>query len=981
MTTFAGSGVAGGADGDQLAAQFDCPSDIVFSLDGTQGYIVERGGHRIRSIVPSTGVVTTLSGSSGGFADGPLSAARFNGPTSAALHPRGAVYIADSLNHRVRVLNSGAVSTLAGNGTVGGADGSAATATFNLPFGLYLDAAAEVLYVSEQGGHRIRSISLSSARVATVAGSVGGVGASGYRDDFSVAALFNQPAFVGASPDGALYASDAGNSRVRLLTCAVCPASFYCASGAPVICPAGSYCPFSSLTPTPCPAGTYLITTGAASNASCAPCEAGFYCETPLTVTNCPQGSYCPQGSFKPILCAPGSYTPNVGRKKCTLCLQGSYAPLSGSLSCDESCPAGYYGAARGGSSIETACTECPPGRFSASEGALSCSNCPDGTSTKAGATSCAPEACPAPLAFSSDRLSCVGCGNGTSGVYPSCVRGACASNSSVCPGLTAAPLVSFSSPTRRALSCATLDDVIRLVPARTDAKRPGIPWLSRIFPVDVALLLNANLFIAIFLLYCGARFFATAPVTAFFERCDMFAVSVLPRGLVYPVDGGFVGVKPVRGEAYVTLGSQQRGIGGLCSVLSVITTLTAMLVLVLQRDADNVSRQESVIALTRARLDEALSLPVFSDATLGSGVQLRITAAGNGGVCASNVTWSATESGWALVPSTQCGEGSVSQLVFSCSSCVLSPTSALKIALPYSCQSLVVEAAALDAAGVVTYFVLPLAETRAASGEILSNISWSLPALFSVVNSTVSPSARGYILTDFSHKVASQNLTRVDSGVGLLNPTATIELTVSFPLNTFYTLTVLSEKQSVAMLLSSIIGLAGIIGAFRGLLGVHEYFEQLSQKGGAPEKRDAALLENATVNPLANGAMGSGSESDQIVLHAVAPPPQDSAQEGHGGNGDTHASATQTNPIWSHAETPLSSGARSSGILPRDGSQLTKRVIHAAALGHLQKSPLAAAMAREFDALSPAAWGALSASVSGGSEATRLGGGGGARR
>ena len=139
---------------------------------------------------------------------------------------------------------------------------------------------------------------------------------------------------------------------------------------------------------------------------------------------------------------------------------------------------------------------------------------------------------------------------------------------------------------------------------------------------------------------------------------------------------------------------------------------------------------------------------------------------------------------------------------------------------LHYSCQALLVEAAALDGDGVVTAFALPTGETTAKPGEILSVISWTLPALLSIVNSSVSPSARGFTLTAASHTVAAVPLVAGKGGGLAVVPTAaSIAITIALPLNTFYAVTLLSEKQSIAALLTSIVGLASVFGLFGSLL------------------------------------------------------------------------------------------------------------------------------------------------------------------
>ena len=67
-------------------------------------YVADRYNHRIRAINPTTGQVTTLAGSTIGFADGPGNTAQFNYPCGVAVAPNGTVYLGDYFNHRIRTI-------------------------------------------------------------------------------------------------------------------------------------------------------------------------------------------------------------------------------------------------------------------------------------------------------------------------------------------------------------------------------------------------------------------------------------------------------------------------------------------------------------------------------------------------------------------------------------------------------------------------------------------------------------------------------------------------------------------------------------------------------------------------------------------------------------------------------------------------------------------------------------------------------------
>jgi sugar lactone lactonase YvrE len=155
VSTFAG-GAQGSKDGTGTEAQFFRPVGLVVDANGNV-FVVDLYNHRIRKITPS-GVVTTIAGSSGGFADGSGTAAQFAFPAGLALDKQGNLYVADTENQRIRKITPlGVVSTFAGIGTQGTADGLASTAQFFLPREIDIDADGNV-YIVEAGGHRVRKI-------------------------------------------------------------------------------------------------------------------------------------------------------------------------------------------------------------------------------------------------------------------------------------------------------------------------------------------------------------------------------------------------------------------------------------------------------------------------------------------------------------------------------------------------------------------------------------------------------------------------------------------------------------------------------------------------------------------------------------------------------------------------------------------------------------------------------------------------------
>jgi len=209
VSTLAGSGAAGFADGAGAGAQFDSPIGIAVDSSGTV-YVADAGNHRIRRVLLD-GTVSTLAGSGiPGFADGAGVGAQFNFPYDVAVDSSGTVYVADTGNHRIRrVLLDGTVSTLAGSGLPGFADGAGAGAQFDFPYGIAVDSSGTV-YVADAGNYRIRKIQ-PDGTVSTLAGS----GTRGFADGAGTAAQFNYPQGIAVDSTGTVYVADAGNHRIR----------------------------------------------------------------------------------------------------------------------------------------------------------------------------------------------------------------------------------------------------------------------------------------------------------------------------------------------------------------------------------------------------------------------------------------------------------------------------------------------------------------------------------------------------------------------------------------------------------------------------------------------------------------------------------------------------------------------------------------------------------------------------------------------
>jgi hypothetical protein len=268
VTRLAGSGTStgtsGSTNGTGTNASFTNPVGIGLDSAGNV-YVADSGNNLIRKITPA-GVVTTFAGDgTAGFADGTGTNARFNGAGSLAVDLAGNVYVGD--NTRVRKITpAGVVTTFAGSGTSGSTDGTGTNATFTWCSGMAVDFSGNV-YVAQYSTGRVRKI--SPLGVVTTLASSGMVNPYGVTVDFqgtvyvadhigasvrritsagvvSTVAGSGSPAFQDGTGSGAsfwfipgvavnsagniVYVADEGNNRIRKITLGTNPNNY---SGSP----------------------------------------------------------------------------------------------------------------------------------------------------------------------------------------------------------------------------------------------------------------------------------------------------------------------------------------------------------------------------------------------------------------------------------------------------------------------------------------------------------------------------------------------------------------------------------------------------------------------------------------------------------------------------------------------------------------------------------------------------------------------------
>jgi len=203
-----GTGKNGSKDGTAKTASFDYPRGIWVAADGT-AYVAGGGSELIRKVTVAGNVTRWAGTGASGYANGPRLQAQFGNPTGIAGDKAGNLYVCDTDNHVVRIIDTkGVVNNFAGSGKAGSKDGYGIKAQLNKPAGVAIDPAA--LYVSDSAAHRVHIVTLDGL-VSTLAGS----GKAGFKDDVGGQAQFDTPLGIAVATDGQVYVADSANHRIR----------------------------------------------------------------------------------------------------------------------------------------------------------------------------------------------------------------------------------------------------------------------------------------------------------------------------------------------------------------------------------------------------------------------------------------------------------------------------------------------------------------------------------------------------------------------------------------------------------------------------------------------------------------------------------------------------------------------------------------------------------------------------------------------
>ncbi|HEY4327439.1 MAG TPA: NHL repeat-containing protein [Mucilaginibacter sp.] len=219
VSNYAGTGVAGYLNGAANTGTLASKSDSLARFNNPQGlaidaqgniYVADRGNNVVRKITAAGRVVTMAGTKTAGYLDATGAAAFLNGPTGVAVDATGNLYVSDQGNAAIRKITPAQVVT-----TIAG--GPKQSAMLNYPSGIAIDGQGN-LYITDEGGrileYTTNSVLYILAGTANIAGFVNGSGAT---------AQFNNPQGIAIDANGNIYVADKNNNCIRKLTVSIVP--------------------------------------------------------------------------------------------------------------------------------------------------------------------------------------------------------------------------------------------------------------------------------------------------------------------------------------------------------------------------------------------------------------------------------------------------------------------------------------------------------------------------------------------------------------------------------------------------------------------------------------------------------------------------------------------------------------------------------------------------------------------------------------
>ena len=416
VTTFAGTGTSGSVDGFATSATFTSPHGLAVDKLNSIVYIADTSSHKIRKI--QSGTVTTVAGNgSPAFADGPASSASFNTPHGVDFDSSGNVYVADYFNNRVRKISvAGIVTTIGGGATAGSADGALSTSTMYSPHHIKV-VTDTLLYLCETDNSKIRVINLNTKTIMSFAGT--GTGSS--VDGANTVATFAFPDRIRFDSSGYAYVAERTGNKIRKIASCTASAIFdaaskvctcnagyqYLSNGTCVQCPVGTESNSDKTLCTPCGVGKYRTL----AMSSCASCAAGTEPNSDGSACVCTAGKYLSAGSC--VDCPLGK-EPNANRTLCFDCAAGKFRPKLAYGEClicplFATCNTTSITACQAGSKIDAfglTCEQCPLGTQSSAD-MKSCVSCSSVYTFRSSLTQATCQTCPTNSACTPTGFTC----------------------------------------------------------------------------------------------------------------------------------------------------------------------------------------------------------------------------------------------------------------------------------------------------------------------------------------------------------------------------------------------------------------------------------------------------------------------------------------------------------------------------------------------------------------------------------------------
>ena len=819
-TIFAGKLGMWGSSGDgglAVKACLNSPYGVAVDKFGNV-FIADTGNNAIRVVRASNSVISTIAGSLGTLDasgdGGPAVNATLYYPKGVAVDAQANVYIADTGNRLIRVVRAsdGVIFTIAGTPGVPGAygdGGPAVNATLNYPSGVAVDIFGNI-YIADIGNSAIRVIRASDGLISTIAGTLGILGATG-DGGAALDATLSSPTSVAVN--GHVYIADSSNNAIRIIPMSappVCPPGFFCSIGRNLVpcTDSSTYCPANVAAPVPVGAGF---------------AAAGIPSPYSPTTTIYASQTYCPVGAFCP---------PSKGVTK--LCYGGSYGVAFLSLShadCPLCAPASYLAeAGRIGTPSTSPCLACPAGSTAPASGATFCGLC-------------------APSTYRSTGLAanCSACPHGTSSLY-------------------GAP-VCFPLHVLDAFSTASGAVAFQRLPSVTSGNAPASAMLATTLRAGLPILALVGLPYALLFL-------------SFFVPLAR-PIKVLLQSLLERVDRYKMRDPEERGGSPILDPSP---LGGALSLVSIGAVLVLMISTTVQYAGSNTQLQQSTLPVTLPALASFRNLPLVAvdpDVAAGLTDAALLALAGSSGA----------RSGFVLTVAamgTRCGalRGNISALAagtfvysssfdsatgavlhrFLCANCFVDELSQLTIALDASCQAVLLTLAAASAGGGLSSSSVYVTNPAAPGLPLLASIAATFPLVLEVIQDGVAGAAprdgdglvlggrsgAGFIALPATGVAGTAGVSSSDTGV--------LSISLALPLQTSYTLYLLSPLLSLLALFSSLAAWLTLVDSGSLLLNLHERAAYVGRRCGLLAAETPKLLRSANgETPFSASLDGTG--------------------------------------------------------------------------------------------------------------------------